>query len=303
MKQQNFISAVIYIHNNANEIPPFFNSLRNILDKHFEYYELIVVNASSSDDSLQVLSKWDESFHKSLTVVHMSTHQSREACMNAGLDISIGDFIYEFDCIKEIIPWDYVYKAYEMAVSGNDVVSVSPEKIKLRSKLFYHIFNTNCNSPYTISSETFRLVSRRALHRVHAINPYLLYRKGAFACSGLKCATLKYKGNNVYTTDNKWELFIDSLLLYTQFGYKISIGISITMASITLLLFIYTIIVYLLGISITGWASMMMLLSLGLSGLFIISTMIIKYLDLLLKLLSQGEQYLIENVEKIKNEH
>lgn len=302
MKQQNFISAVIYVNNNENEIPFFFNSIKNIFDEHFEYYELVAVNASSSDASLQVLAEWDKAFDKPLTVIHMSTHQSREACMNAGLDISIGDFIYEFDCIKENVPWDFVYKAYEMAISGNDVVSVSPDKVNLKSKLFYQIFNRNCNSPYSISSDIFRLVSRRALHRAHAINPYLLYRKGAFACSGLKCVTLKYKGRNVYTTDNKWELFIDSLLLYTQFGYKVSIGISITMALITLSLFIYTIVIYSLNISITGWTSMMMMISLGLSSIFIISTVIIKYLDLLLKLLNQSERYLVENVEKIKNE-
>ncbi len=300
-KEKNFISAVIFLRNNAGKIKPFFTELSNELNKHFENYELIAVNDSCSDSTIEELSKWAISHTASpLTIIHMSAHQSREACMNAGIDATIGDFVYEFDSVDVDFPWEYVYQAYEIAIKGNDVVSISPKRIPIINKFFYTLFNRHSRTPYKIRTNAFRLISRRALHRVHAICNYMTYRKAAYAASGLKCTDLEYSGKCIDYQENRIQLAIESMLLYTQFGYRITSILSITMLLITLFSFIYIISVYCLGNPVSGWTTTTLLLSTGLTGLFIGNTIAVKYLALLLELHSKRERYLINNIEKIQ---
>ena len=265
----------------------------------FAKYELIAVKAACADTSLKELAEWGKLHSHPITVVHMSALQSREACMNAGLDISIGDFVYEFDSLEVSFPWASVFQAYKMALKGNDVVSVCPSRLSGFSALFYNLFNAHSNSPYKIRTNAFCLISRRALHRVHAISVYMPYRKAAYASCGLKCATLEYNGYFCDKLDDRLRLAVESLLLYTQLGYRISAVLSIAMALVTMSAFIYALAIYCLGSPIVGWTTIMLLTSFCFTGLFVGNTIAVKYLALLLEMRGKRERYLVENVEKI----
>lgn len=299
-KEKNFISAVVFLRNNAGKIKPFFSTLSKELSEHFENYELIAINDSSDDSTVEELSEWAALHTYPLTIIQMSSRQSREACMNAGLDAAIGDFVYEFDSVEIEFPWDYVYRAYETAIKGNDIVSVCPKRLGGVNKLFYTLFNRHSLTSYKIRTNAFRLVSRRALHRVHAISSYMPYRKAAYAGSGLKCADLEYIGKCSERQENRIQLAIESLLLYTRLGYRITSILSVTMILITLFAFIYTIVVYCIGEPVVGWTTMTLLISIGFTGLFLGNTIAVQYLALILDLQSKRERYLIENTEKIQ---
>lgn len=299
-KENNFISAVVYLHNNAGKAKPFFATLSEKLNEHFENYELIAVNDSCTDSTIEELTTWAESHAYPLTIIHMSIHQSREASMNAGLDATIGDFVYEFDSVNIDFPWEYVYRAYETAIKGNDIVSVCPNRLPGVNKLFYSLFNHYSHSPCKIRTNAFRIISRRALHRVHAISNYMPYRKAAYAASGLKCDDLEYSGKCTVHQENRIQLAIESMLLYTRFGYRITSVLSITMILITLCSFIYTASIYCLGNPVTGWTTITLLLSTSFTGLFIGNAIAVKYLALILEQQSKRERYLIHHTEKIQ---
>ncbi len=46
-KEKNFISAVVYVHNNEKEIANFLENLNKKLNENFEKYEIICVNDKS----------------------------------------------------------------------------------------------------------------------------------------------------------------------------------------------------------------------------------------------------------------
>ena len=52
-KEKNFASAVVYIHNNENQIESFLDNIYNVLEKTFEKFEIICVNDSSDDNSVE----------------------------------------------------------------------------------------------------------------------------------------------------------------------------------------------------------------------------------------------------------
>ena len=300
-KEKNFVSAVVYLHDCAGQVESFFNQLLAQLEEHFNYYEIVAVNDGCTDGTVARLKDFASAkMEKPLTILNMSLHQGVEQAMNAGLDAAIGDFVFEFDSLDTPYPAEMIWQAYETALTGFDVVTVSPSRQKTASKAFYALFNAFSNSIYKLESDAFRLVSRRAINRVKAISENLPYRKAAYAASGLACKTLRFDGVIHSQQEARLDKAVDSLALYTDAGYKISFGISCLMAVLTLVALVYTVAVWLLGEPVTGWTTTMLVLSGGLAGMFVILTIAVKYLSLLVDLVFRKQAYLIEGIEKIQ---
>ena len=278
----------------------FFKALNAVLDQHFEQYELVAVDDACADDTIPTLRDWAKALEKPLTILHLSLHQGRETAMNAGLDAAIGDYVYEFDSTQTPYPIELVFEAYHAAMAGSDIVSVCPRSTAGSSKMFYRVFNGNSHSAYKLRTDAFRLVSRRAINRVHASSETLPYRKAAYAASGLKMTDLEFDGRLTDNSGGRFALAMDSLALYTDAGYKLSAGIAIVMMFLALAELAYTLIIFCAGHPIEGWTTMMFVLTLGFAGLFAVLTIIIKYLSLLVDLVFKKQNYLIESIEKIQ---
>lgn len=299
-REKNFISAIVYLHNDGDKVVPFFQKLNEVLSDHFDKYELIAVDDACTDDSIISLKKWAVNLEKPLTILHMSLYQKRENSMNAGLDCSIGDYVIEFDKVLSNLDFNLVFQAYQKTQEGNDIVSVCPQKVQGTSKLFYKIFNSSSNSAYDLTTDVFRVVTRRGINRVHALSEYLPYRKAAYAASGLRMFTLYFDGSIRDDNREGFSLAVNSLVLYTNAGYKISIGITLVMLLVALCEIVYTVVIYWVGEPIEGWTTTMLVLTFGFFGMFLILTIIIKYLSLLLDMNFRRQKYLIEGVEKIQ---
>jgi dolichol-phosphate mannosyltransferase len=50
IKEKNFISAVVYVHNSERYIADFMKRLIKIIEGNFEHSEIIFVNDFSNDD-------------------------------------------------------------------------------------------------------------------------------------------------------------------------------------------------------------------------------------------------------------
>ena len=299
-KEKNFISAVVYLHNDGVRAVKFFKMLTEQLDAHFEQYELIAVDDACTDDTVSLLRDWAKDLTKPLTFLHMSLFQRLEPCMNAGLDASIGDYVYEFDTTDTPYPADMIFAAYQTALTGSDIVSVCPNRTNGTSRLFYGVFNANSHSAYRLRTDAFRLVSRRAVNRVHASSEHLPYRKAAYAASGLKMTDLTFEGRIIDKGAGRFSLAADSLTLYTDAGFKFSAGITLIMMVLALAELVYTLVIFATGHPVEGWTTMMFVLTLGFAGVFAVLAIIVKYLSLLVDLIFKKQKYLIESVEKIQ---
>ena len=110
-REKNFISAVVYLHNEEGRAAGFLEMLRKVLEERFEQYEIVAVDDASSDGTAQEVRRFAaEQMGKPLTLLHMSLRQGREKCMNAGQDCAIGDFVYEFDDIFVFLPTEPIVK-------------------------------------------------------------------------------------------------------------------------------------------------------------------------------------------------
>ena len=252
-KEKNFISAVVYLHNDGARAVEFCRAVAAELDSHFAQYELVVVDDACTDDTVERLRAWGKDQAAPLTILHMSLYHGLENAMNAGLDASIGDYVYEFDSTELCYPAAMIFDAYRTALQGSDIVSVCPKAT--RSGLFYRIFNANSHSNYQLRTDAFRLVTRRAINRVHASSAHLPYRKAAYAACGLKMTDLEFDGRVGAGAPHRFNLAIDSLALYTDAGFKASVGITLFMLALALAELVYTLVIFATGHPVAGWTT------------------------------------------------
>ena len=307
-KEKNFVSAVIYVHNAEHRVSAFVDTVVSVLTANFEHAEVICVNDFSSDNSLGKIReiKTDPAL-VSLTVVNMSYYHGVEMAMNAGTDLAIGDFVFEFDdTILDFAP-DTIMQVYRKALEGNDIVSASPDReLRITSRLFYKAFRRFSNLPYHMTSERFRILSRRVINRIYSMNRITLYRKAVYANCGLQSANIRYTASEREKNRNDREekkyrtrLAADSLILFTEVGYRFSISMTVLMMLLSVVVSAYALIVYFTANPVEGWTTTVLFLSLAFFGLFGILTIVVKYLQLLVDMVFRRRHYSFSGVEKI----
>lgn len=305
-RDKNYVSAVVYIGDEKGSAASFLQTLCGQLSQRFEHYELVFVEDASRDGTEGEVRAFLNELEACppVTMIHMSLKQGLELAMNAGLDMAVGDFVYEFDSMKVPYPAEMIVQAYEESLAGSDIVSVAPRKNRgLSASLFYRLFNRHSHSRYPLRTDAFRLVSRRAINRVHGISESLPYRKAAYAASGLKMKTLTYEGRAGGATENlRFARAVDSLALYTDVASKFSMAIAFVMLGLMVAALVYTLVVtFGLAVSpVPGWTTTMLLLTGGFFAVFLLLAFILKYLTLLVDLIFRKQRYLVESVEKLK---
>ena len=75
-----------------------------------------------------------------VSLINLSYYQGVESAMNAGRDLSVGDFLFEFDkCDLDFEP-ALIMEVYRRILEGYDVVAAAPRYgVSLTSKLVYRV--------------------------------------------------------------------------------------------------------------------------------------------------------------------
>lgn len=308
--EKKFISIVAYLHNAENNIVNFLDTVIGVCQSNYEKLEVILVNDACEDGTMEQLRKYMENHPQNMmvNVVHMSCFQGLESAMNAGRDIAIGDFVYEFDDILVDYSPEVVLKAYQELIKGYDIVSVkSCGKNRLTSRMFYALFNKTSCGTAKIGPETFRIISRRAINRVRTIGQYIPYRKAMYMNCGLKATTIAYDSTNQNIRvknstiiSERTDLAIDSFIYFTNALERISAIISGVFLLITILVGVYIIADFFSQDKIVeGWVSTMGFMAMGFFGVFVLLTIILKYLSVLINLIFKQQRYLVADIEKL----
>ena len=96
-------------------------------------------------------------------------------------------------------------------------------------------------------------------------------------------------------------LAIDAMLLFTDVGYRISMFLTSMMMLIAIVTGCYGVVVYVTSSPISGWTTTICFMAFAFFTLFLILTIIMKYLQLILNLVFKKKQVCFEGVEKITN--
>ena len=308
--ENKFVSIVVYLHNEENTVESFLDNVIPCIGDLFQKYEIICVDDASSDGTVEKIRNYAHSKHLEgiVSVIHMGFYQGIEPSMNAGRDIAIGDFVYEFDHIVIDYEKSLISDVYQKMIEGYDIVAASGlRKGRLTSRVFYSLFNKFSKSFAKIGPETFRIVSRRAINRIKTIGTHIPYRKAVYANCGLNMATINYNvvadpnGNNSKASfSERGELALDSFIYFTNIMERISAVLSGGFLLVTLFCLVYSLVDHFTGENVaSGWPSLMSFMSVGFFGVFALLTIVLKYLSVLLNLIFRQQRYMVADIEKI----
>lgn len=308
-REKNFVSGVIYVHNAENRIEKFLKSIIEVLESNFEHSEIICVDDFSDDGSVDKIKKISlEVTTTCVSIVNMSYFHGVELAMNAGVDMAIGDFVFEFDNTNLDFDKSVIMEIYRRSLEGYDIVSASPRKsTKLTSKLFYGVFTKFTSQSYKMGTESFRVLSRRVINRINSMNRTVPYRKAIYANCGLNTDNIVYTsvgGRSDGSVDKKERFYrtnlaVDALILFTEAGYSFSMTMTVLMMLMSVFMISYSLIMYFIAHPVEGWTTTILFFSVAFFGLFGILTIIVKYLQLLVNLIFKRKYYSFKSIEKL----
>ena len=145
-KEKNFVSAVVYLYNEGNYIQSYLKGLEDSLKKNFEKYEIIVVNDASTDEGAKNVKTYVSSQEGAkVTLMNMGYHQGLETSMDAGVDLAIGDFVFELEFTYSDYDWSVLMDVYHHSLEGYDIVNAKGNvgKKVTTGSLFYNIMNNS----------------------------------------------------------------------------------------------------------------------------------------------------------------
>lgn len=308
-KEKNFVSAVVYIHDNPARTEIFLLKLINELEKNFLHSEIICVSDTACDEVLEAVRRASKRAGLiSISALKMSSYHGMELAMTAGLDLAIGDFVFEFDSTLADFDWELVMKVYHRSMKGYDIVSAVPtDSQPISSRLFYYLFNKFSYISQNMHTERFRILSRRAINRISSMNKTIPYRKAIYMNCGFPIDTVEYKpimaerSAEKTAEENRYRerLAVDALLLFTNIGYKIAMAFTSIMMLIAVLVGTYGAATYFASSPVQGWTTTICFMAFGFFALFAILTIIVKYLQIILNLVFKRKEIAFEGIEKM----
>jgi len=308
MKKKPFVSFVIYVNNNQNIVENFINKLDKFSSSYFENYEYVFVDDNSADNTTVKITEKVPQINVPITLIKLAWHQGSEIAINAGNDIAIGDFVFEVDNINTDYPIDTYSRLYENMEKGFDIVAASPKtSTQNTSKIFYKILNKVSYLKLDLTTETLRLVSRRAINSIVKLNEKLRYRKALYHYSGFPRSVIYYeseKSTNRNKTSiwSKIDLAINIILNFSNIGGNIAIILSFIFLLFSMGAGLYAILIFIIDKKvIEGWTTIMLLLSFGFTGLFFILGIIGKYISILLLEIKNRPLYTVKSVQRLSN--
>lgn len=307
-KNKCFISTVVYLHNRSVvELEQFCDKVVRKLSDGFENNEVIfvldghgVITDGVINDVLKKLG-----LNIMAETVQMAYYQGIEAAMCAGDDLAIGDFVFEFDSIDVDYEDELPLQVFERARTGFDIVSAGDDSMSFASRIFYKLLNHR--SSYEVRHESFRVVSRRALNRVKILNHTIPYRKVLYAASGLPTDYIKYqpvaagkkRKKNQKETSYRLNAGINYMMIFTKVVEKLTFALSGLFLLMTIATGCWALYSHLVEDNVAGgWASIMTVMSLGFFGVFLLISVLVKYMSLILDMNYKKTSYVVESVNK-----
>ncbi|MBI5643473.1 MAG: glycosyltransferase [Deltaproteobacteria bacterium] len=305
MKYQVFVSFIAYAHNGQGKTARFLEVCDSYLNETFESYEIIVVNDGSTDSTQSEIDSAARNLKGNVIVINLPWKHGIEPAMTAGLHRSVGDFVYERDSIELDFSREVLVDLYETAVTGFDIVSGAPDIPQaFTSKVFYKFINRVSHVNLNLTSETIRLVSRRALNAMLGLKEKFRYRKALYLLTGYPNRNIKYgqipgyNGPKKRIRQENIDLALDVIIGFSNIGIR-----SIHFLSAFLFLFSvgmagYTFVSWLVFDDLVrGWSSIMLFFSSIFSGLFFILGILGEYIMRILNEVKGRPYYTISSVK------
>ncbi|MEW6276500.1 MAG: glycosyltransferase family 2 protein [Bacillota bacterium] len=299
------ISIIVPMYNEAENIGPFYERLRKVLDEIGEPYEIICVNDGSTDATLEKLLKLREK-DQNVKVIDFSRNFGKEIALTAGLDFSSGMAIIPIDADlqdpPELIPhlvakWK---EGYEVVYATRKSRHGESWFKKLAAHAFYRLAEKIMDINIPRDTGDFRLMDRSVVEALKALRERNRFMKGLFAWVGFKQAAVHYEREPRHKGKTKWNYFklcnlaIEGITSFSYVPLRLATYVGLVVALLAFLYAAYIVMVTLIyGNPVPGWPSLVTIV-LFLGGVQLICTGILgEYIGRIYNEVKQRPVYMV----------
>jgi len=281
------LSIVIPSFNEEGNIAQLYQQIQQAVGEMD--YECIFVDDGSSDQTFEEIRKIAQKDAR-VHGISFSRNFGHQTALSAGLQAAKGDLVVMMDADGQHPP-KVINELLEEQKKGFEIVNTqrldtadAGAAKKLSSKWYYKILNLLSDVRIEPASSDFRLMTRKAVDAFLQFEEKERFTRGLVSWMGFSQSIIQYiapermSGESKYTLGKMIRFAFVGITSFSSKPLKFSIYAGIFSLIFGILYTIYIITVYVKGDTITGWASMMIvilflggiqLLSLGIIGEYI----------------------------------
>lgn len=169
-KSDIFVSVIAPLENDESIVLPFIEETLSILRENYSYYEVILVDDGSSDQTVCEI-ETALGTYECIRFIGLSRRFGEDSAILAGLDAAIGDFVVVMNPNDD--PPDVIPEMVKLSQAGAGVVTgvrsnrdQEPYWARLGATLFYLYINKILNIPIPKNSSHYRVFSRQAINAI-----------------------------------------------------------------------------------------------------------------------------------------
>ena len=267
------LSLVIPCYNEEKSVSLFYETMKkDFSDVDFDY-EMVFVNDGSRDGTFKELKKLCDG-DVPVKIVNFSRNFGKESAMYAGLKESEGDYVAVIDADlqqKPSIVLDMV-KTLDAEPEYDCVAAYQDERKE--SKLlvffkngFYKIINKFSDTEFVQGASDFRTFRRPMVEAILSMDEYFRFSKGLFSWVGFNTKFIPYEVQERAAGESKWsfrKLFkyaMDGIFAFTTAPLRIATIVGLLTSFLSIIyLFVVVIQKLVFGISVAGYATIVVLI-------------------------------------------
>jgi dolichol-phosphate mannosyltransferase len=269
MKHRELISVVVPIYNETEVIEAFYDRITTVLESLNSFsYEIIFIDDGSHDNSYKKLIGLANS-DSNIRLIKFSRNFGHQIAITAGLDIAGGDAVVVIDADLQDPP-EIIITFIEKWEEGYDVVYGIRKKREAEGKMklltagfFYRLLKRITAIDIPVDVGDFRLMSRRAVDNLQKLREQDRFVRGLVSWIGFRQIGVYYTREQRFAGKTKYPF--RKMLRFALDGITSFSTIPLKAATIlgyftSLLAFLYACSVFIqkaLGITVQGWATIM----------------------------------------------
>lgn len=285
------VSVVAALHNDETFVTAFVKDLSSFLDRHYEYFEIVLVDDGSEDLTRQKVSEFLGEIQR-VRFLRLSRSFGKDVALSAGIESALGDVVITLDPRTdpiERIP-DFVA---EVRKTGGVVHGVSDD-LAARGALREAaggIFRRYCGNllgiTLTRGAADFRGMSRAAVNALLQVKLQNRYLRVLTATLGYEQSELHYRatgnGDRNVAFFSEVATGLDLIAAHTKHPLRIVTWGGVGAAFVALFYAVYALVIFFVRDDVAaGWTTLSLLLSSMFFVLFVILAVLGEYVGTIL---------------------
>lgn len=255
--KKDLVSIVIPVLNEASNIQPCFEALRDLSRKLPGVdFEFIFTDNASTDEGPLILERLCRE-HPEVKYVRYSTNVGYQNSIYVGLCVSKGDAVVELDCDLEDPPEliiDFINewkKGFDVVYGVRKSRAEPAMKILLR-KLFYRIMDRISPTDLPVDAGDFRLLSRRVVEILRVVPEREPFLRGLVASLGFAQTGIPYdrrprhSGQTKFNFFGNFDLALRSVVGYSKAPMRLAIYAGFVITALCIILAVVYLVCYLM---------------------------------------------------------